>query len=316
MIIVINSDEVIDLISPYVHEFDAEFPINLALNSLISTELITIFRLIERSKEDSDAKMVHHLRVAVRRIRSFLREFIEFLPLTETIKLSKLLKTFSDQLSLVRAIDVLLLDLKNFQDSLENPDEIASIFNKLHEKREAEFANFRLYCESKAIPKLLKRSLKFLIINQSFDRDLTLPHQTRHVLPMVISHRLYHILAYDVHLADLPDAAYHELRMEFKQFRYILNAFSPILGKTAISFIDEIKVSQDTLGHFHDLLMFSKTLSAVKLSKKERKTLKSLLKSLKLESKELKEQFIKVNWPHFNSRIVQKKLSDALLVLR
>ena len=90
------------------------------------------------------------------------------------------------------------------------------------------------------------------------------PHQLRHVLPILLHERLARVRAYDTVLPASDDAILHALRVEFKQLRYALEFFQPLLGNSNQSFLREAKEMQDILGRINDIAVFSDYMSGLK----------------------------------------------------
>ena len=88
------------------------------------------------------------------------------------------------------------------------------------------------------------------------------PHQVRHLLPLLLHERLAIVRAYDVVLPATEDTTLHALRVEYKQLRYALEFFGPLLGNSAQSFLVEVKAMQDLLGRINDIAVFSGYVSA------------------------------------------------------
>ena len=121
---------------------------------------------------------------------------------------------------------------------------------------------------------------------------------------------------------DDPDksepAVLHALRIAFKRLRYATSAFTDVLGPTAANFITELKSVQDHLGRLNDVVVFEERLAKYAGKGKKALDLPALdatRETLRGEATSLADSFSQV-WTKFNSRTVQKHLSDALLALR
>jgi CHAD domain-containing protein len=72
------------------------------------------------------------------------------------------------------------------------------------------------------------------------------------IVPVLIYNRYAKLRAYDSILSTASVSQLHDLRIEFKKFRYTLEYFKEILGSGAGGLINEVKLYQDHLGELHD----------------------------------------------------------------
>jgi CHAD domain-containing protein len=145
-------------------------------------------------------------------------------------------------------------------------------------------------------------------------KDEVFPMQVRHILPIVIYHRLAAVRAYDSVLAEAEAPTLHALRIELKQLRYTLSLFSEVLGVQAAEYIEEVKGLQDCLGHMNDAVIARAYLSDF-LKDSHLAALTDYLASLDEKEIALKGQLFDL-WGRFNARKVQQKLSTAILALK
>jgi CHAD domain-containing protein len=88
------------------------------------------------------------------------------------------------------------------------------------------------------------------------------PHQLRHVVPMVIYERAADVLAYDEWVTQ-PTVALeplHRLRIAAKRLRYTLEFFEEVLAPQTRGLIKEMKRLQDHLGDLQDAVVASELL--------------------------------------------------------
>ena len=57
------------------------------------------------------------------------------------------------------------------------------------------------------------------------------------------------------------DTILHALRVEYKQLRYALEFFQPILGTSAGRFLKQVKAMQEILGRINDIAVFNETVN-------------------------------------------------------
>ena len=108
----------------------------------------------------------------------------------------------------------------------------------------------------------------------------------------------------------------HELRVEFKQLRYAVEFFQPVLGSSAGRFLQSVKAMQELLGRINDISVFMDSVSRLKkLPPEQSAVLESYIAARKDEQDRLREQFEEL-WTRFNGRATQRQFSDSLLILR
>ena len=142
------------------------------------------------------------------------------------------------------------------------------------------------------------------------------PHQLRHVLPPLLHERLARVKAYDSVLPAADDTVLHALRVEYKQLRYALEFFQPILGRSAGAFLSQVKAMQEILGRINDIAVFSEFVARIDdLPAEQSAILQSYISVRDAELVDLRAQF-EIAWARFNNRATQRLFSDSLLVLR
>ncbi len=123
--------------------------------------------------------------------------------------------------------------------------------------------------------------------------------------------------AYDHVLADADDLTLHALRIEFKRLRYAVSIFADVLGTGIDEFESELKAIQDHLGDLHDIGASEERLSEI-ANRLDPETQAEALYALQqyvdqMEQKraDLREGVGEV-WRHFNTKTVQRLLTNAL----
>ncbi len=300
-------------------------------------------------REDHDIEYVHDMRVATRRQRSAFRLLEPYYRNKPVRPLIQNLKDLASALGAVRDLDVMMVDLRRAQRVYKDQD--TAIFDKiiarLEKKRSKPLKKLLALLDSKTYRRFTEAYADFLTNPgsgaRSIDTDDVSPSQVRHILPGLLHEHLATVLAYDdvIHedIETTDDATLHALRIEFKRLRYATDFFSDLLGTSGKTFIKEIKTIQDHLGRMNDITVALSQLeayrdlvpdapdhdedaetdeaSADEAADEPNRTqpshpLHDYLRELETEHAELKSRFPDV-WRHFNSRAVQKKLSDALL---
>ncbi len=303
---------------------------------ILLREFIKMRKQEDGVREDSDIEFVHDMRVATRRQRSAFRLLEEYYKSKPVRPFTQSLKELASALGGVRDLDVMIADLKKAQASYVKQDsQDVSGFDEmiaaLDKKRRKCIKKLLALLESKGYTHFIEDYSEFLTQPGSgaktIDSDTITPSQVRHILPGLLHEHLAVVRAYDDVITDdimaTEDTTLHALRIEFKRLRYATDFFSDVLGASGDEFIDEIKAIQDHLGRMNDIhvaeMQIVNYLDNVDWDSDEEteasSVLHTYLNDLQKEHATLKAEFPTV-WRHFNSRTVQRQLSDALLVLR
>lgn len=273
------------------------------------------------SRTGEDIESVHQMRVAIRRMRSLFKLIGKhYRPRTVT-KYSRGLRRIARALGRVRDLDVLILDLENYRESLPESDAIAfdELIDSLDFRRRAHRERLNSLFDSKSyigFVRQIDRLCKKRGRGAAPLPEAKAPHQVRHVLPLMLHECLARVRAYDTVLPASDDTVLHALRVEYKQLRYAIEFFLPLLGTSANHFLREVKAMQEILGRINDIAVFSEYLRGIATVRPDQDAvIASYLNDRDNELIALREQFA-AQWRSFNSRANLRKFSDALLILR
>jgi CHAD domain-containing protein len=273
------------------------------------------------SRTGEDIESVHQMRVATRRMRSLFKLIGSAYTIKTVKKYNRSLRDIARALGAIRDLDVLLVDLADFRDTLSDDDKpiLDSLISKLDNRRVKHRVTLNAVFDSASYDKFGRQ---FGAFTEKAGKGVaaiasdTTPHQIRHVLPVLLHERLSRVRAYETVLHDADDETLHALRVEFKQLRYALEFFKPVLGASVLQFIKNVKRMQDVLGRFHDVSVFAQYMDSIKRLSPEQQAVVAQYVNLRIqEGDTLRVQF-REQWQSFNTRTVQRQFSDALLVLR
>ncbi len=291
---------------------------------ILITDFVQMLENEAGSRIGDDIEFVHDMRVATRRMRSAFRQLGGFYKSKTVTGFTKDLKKLAVRLGDVRDLDVLIAELQTYQDTLEGDEQSASakVIEKLDKRRKKARKKLVKYLDGDEYITFLKAFSKFLTKEgkgaKSFDDDDATPHQVRHVLPSMVHNYLAQVRAYDTVLADADHKTLHELRKSGKRLRYIVAYFTDVLGSQAEQYIDELKAIQDHLGHLQDIVVAQDMLQSLVddgMKKSQRTVINDYIAHINTKRPELIAEFPDL-WERFNTRTVQQKLANALLVLR
>lgn len=277
------------------------------------------------SRAGEDIEAVHDMRVATRRMRSAFRLLEAYYKPKPTRPYIDTLKLLANHLGAVRDLDVLIENLEAHRAGLDvaGQDAIGIVIAGLDKKRRKARKKLVTFLDSDAYSAFVTGFTEFLVrpgkAARPVDEDSTDPYQVRHVLPGLIHDHLAQVRAYDNVLEDASEGTLHALRIEFKRLRYAVAYFEDVLGASGTDFIKELKRIQDYLGRLNDLVVAEEYLESVlddgSLNEEQAAVLQASMGIMDAERADLRRGFPDV-WAHFNKRAVQRKLSDALLILR
>ena len=302
-------------------EVKLQDPMAEAGRKLLVRQIARMKRHEAGSRTGEDIESVHQMRVAIRRMRSLFQLLDSFYKRKTIAKYAGGLRQIARALGKIRDIDVLILDLEAFKPLLpvETQPTLDSIIDILEKRRSCHRDDLNQFFDSKRyrrfvrqFRRLCKRTGRGAIPVKALES----PHQARHVLPILLHERLARVRAYATVLPAADDAILHALRVEFKQLRYAIEFFEPLLGTSASRFLVDAKAMQESLGRIHDIAVFCDYIKRIKcLTPQQSQAAELYVARREAELAQLRDEFM-LQWTDFNTRRRQRHFSDALLTLR
>jgi len=286
---------------------------------VLLTEFIKMLDVEAGSRTGEDIEDVHKMRVSIRRMRS------AFL-LLEAYYKPKAIEPFIDELRQimralggVRDLDVMIVNLEDFQSTLDasQVEAMKEVIDSLDLRRADARKDLNHVLDRKSYRRFVKNFSKFLTTPEmgarSIDTSSITPYQLRHVLPPMIYEHLSATRAYETVLETADAETLHALRIEFKRLRYIVSLFEDVLGTQIKDFIGELKTIQDHLGRLNDISVAHQNLNELMedLEGDQITVLWEYIKHLEAEKPDLLAQLPDI-WKRFNSKTVQRKLASAV----
>ncbi|MCU0513719.1 MAG: CHAD domain-containing protein [Anaerolineae bacterium] len=280
--------------------------------------------LLEHEAQLTGDDPVHHLhqmRVATRRLRSALRVLDSYYEPKVLRPLVRMLKLTARLLGDVRDLDVMIDNLNAYR-AAGTPEQQAAlqpILDGLAARRATAREELFDWLESGDYRRFVKKMTAFLLEKGAGSRPPATeatPYQVRHVVPVIFHQHLAHVRAYDALLPAQQPELLHALRIEFKRLRYVLSFFSDVLGTPAADFIDEVKTVQDYLGKLNDSIVAAQRLAQESATSPAHQPVLNDYRALLEQAAQAQIAGFPEVWAHFNKRGVQRKFSDALLVIR
>lgn len=287
------------------------------------SDLVKMLEHEAGSRSGEDIEDVHDMRVATRRMRSTLRLLANHFKPKAIKPIQSQLRKIAQALGAVRDLDVLIQNVKDYQETLDenHRTDLEPVITLLDEERTEARHDLIRTLNKKSYQRFIEDYSAFLTKPGkgaiSVETDEAQPYQVRHLLPMLLFEHLAAVRAYEQVLPDADDLTLHALRIEFKRLRYAVSIFTDVLGTGINEFIEELKAIQDHLGDLHDIGASEDRLSAI-ANQLDPETQAEALAALQeyvdqMEQKrvDLREGFGEV-WRHFNTKTVQRQLANAL----
>jgi CHAD domain-containing protein len=280
----------------------------------IMEQLVSVMRLnLPGVRDDIDSEFLHDFRVSVRRARSLLGQLQGVLDADTTAALQKQLKAMGAITGNVRDLDVYLLKKNEYTDLVGEflKPGIVQLFRTLQRKRR--------YAKDRMIK--LMAGAEFEADLSDLDRfvlsdplaESTAPNGSSPVgemARMVIFKRYRRIIKKGRRITDAtPDEALHNLRIDCKKLRYLLEFFTSLFPRDQMKLlIKQLKQLQENLGDFNDLSVQQEFLmqQLQRLKPRSDQTIMlaaaigGLITRLGIEHQQVRSQFLSV-FDRFNS---------------
>lgn len=233
-------------------------PANLALIEIFKQCTDTMLLNVSGIIKDEDTEFLHDFRVASRRIRSGLT-FAKTLFDAQSLHRAKMdIKQLGIRTNAMRDIDVYLLAEDKMK--LEIPQEMRQnlnpFFDDLRKSRTIEQKKLARFLQGTSYKGILKRWQNFLDLHAPTDNPASVEnvksiHSVAHKQIIKALDKL--IRNGSAISQESPDAQVHDLRIDCKKLRYLMEFYSSLFPKESIErFISALKKLQNCLGKFND----------------------------------------------------------------
>ena len=214
-----------------------------------------VVSLREAALDFSDIEGVHAMRVATRRLRSALRDFLPLMEKRAIRRMKKDLKQLADALGSVRDQDVAILALEKLQSGTRSKQIKDGLETLLRERRGLrELARVNL-TEILTVNHLEKLHEDFrLAVDRAFKKNKRGGADSfNEIGRKVVAASLEEMYALGLSLYHPNDIEeIHELRIAAKRLRYAVELFMACWGEKIAPFAGEIAGMQSFLGEIHD----------------------------------------------------------------
>ncbi|HEX2269033.1 MAG TPA: CHAD domain-containing protein [Pyrinomonadaceae bacterium] len=225
---------------------------------VLTTRFEEMFDFQEAALDFSDPEGVHSMRVASRRLRSAMRDFMPYIRKRGLASLLKQTKSIASALGEVRDQDVAIAALEKIEKRA--PAEASAALKQLIETRKAARDEARKRLKSALVPTHMKQLRTEFIAGIDGATPLR-KTPARNNAPVtyikmsadVIGERLKELEALSNSLyKPFEVESLHEMRIAAKRFRYALELFQQCWGRALTGYAKSAAQMQKALGDLHD----------------------------------------------------------------
>lgn len=227
-----------------------------AANDIIRAQLVAARRQEDGIAADLDSEFLHEYRVALRRVRSVISLFKGVYDDKQTADLKARFSEIMARTGRLRDLDVYLIERDRYLALVPEGFRpgIGKLFDMFAAQRDVEHAKLVAYLDGRSYEKEMAK------LEKLFDKPKHLskgPEAGRHALDYaraLIWKRYRKVCKIARGIDDTTaDEQVHELRIECKKLRYLMEFFAPLFGDNEVkALIKALKKLQDNLGNFND----------------------------------------------------------------
>ena len=273
------------------------------------------------TRRGEDIEELHDMRVATRRMRAAFRIFGPYFSPKAIKPHLKGLKRTGRALGAARDRDVFQEKATIYLGTLpaDQASSLDGLLANWRQERNAAREGMIAYLDSQAYSDFVERFDRFLSAQDTGAAVPVLvgkpvPFQVRHLAPRLIYTLFGAVRAYEPWIESAAIELLHSLRIDFKQLRYALEFFAPVLGPESARVIGQVKRMQDHLGDLNDADVAIRLLGDSMGNGKGQSGLIAYLRNRELEKTRLLDTFPPA-WERFNRPQVRRNLALALAAL-
>jgi len=248
---------------------------------------------VEGTVADIDTEFLHQYRVNLRKVRSLLGLLKKVIPLVMLEEVKPKLSFIAGKTNKLRDLDVFLLDHDHYRAML--PLEFSSGLNELYavieKQRKREKHSVAKYLLSEDYTANMAYCLSELAKDSTFEHPISRKPVLAVVNKLLLKrYQKMNLIVAAFHI-ETPDEDIHDLRIEFKKLRYLIEFFIDVLPKKRThQLLSHIKKTQTVLGDFNDLCVQIEFLTAYRDDSKIEmtKALSAFIAILYLQQKQLR----------------------------
>lgn len=265
-----------------------------------------------------DIEELHDMRVATRRMRAAFRLFGPYFDPKSIRPYLKGLRQTGRALGPVRDLDVFEEKAQQYLATLTGQaDALDGLLTVWQIERVSAREQMLTFLDSRRYSRFVKRFDRFLSTEGAGALPAAegIPDQVQTIAPQLINTRYEAVRAYEPLLDSASIELLHALRIDFKQLRYALEFFVPVLGGESKKVIAEIKRMQDHLGDLNDADVAIRLLHGfLARDPRDQEGLVNYLRTREVERDKLVESF-PAAWERYTRPTVRHNLTLAMAAL-
>ena len=221
---------------------------------------------VDGVKSDIDTEFLHDFRVAIRRTRSALSQIRGVFPGDIRDRFKGDFAILQKASNHMRDLDVYLLNKENYQQML--PEHLRSglepFFKQVQTERNSEHKKLVRVISANSYTRLIQSWDAFLISAEELPATKNSQKPVVRLAQKFIAKAFHQVInAGNKIQDDSPASELHQLRIEAKKLRYLLEFFASLFPEQEILLlIRQLKKLQDNLGNYNDLSIQQKSLKS------------------------------------------------------
>ncbi|WP_345980888.1 CHAD domain-containing protein [Sulfurimonas sp. HSL3-2] len=232
-------------------------------------KIAAVERLYKKLHLDNDIELLHKYRINLRKLYAYSEVYGKKADKKSSEELSRILKKLLKPTSALRDLDLFLVEIEQMECVPKTKTKLHKIFTSKREKRFRSFLNDEEYKKNiKQLNFMLKKSKLFIYKLEDIDKYAIISKMGRKIYDK------FHKIDYNTSLEEL-----HNLRIEFKKFRYALEAYEKHFkqDKSVFDGMYDLKEVQESFGIIQDNNKRLQFIDKVekKFTKKELRELKA-----------------------------------------
>jgi CHAD domain-containing protein len=243
---------------------EAETPAREAVGRIVRTILGIAIRNVPGIMDDLDTEFLHDYRICLRKIRSMLSLVKDVYPPDGSRRMRQILGELARQTNLLRDLDVYLLARNEYLGLLppELRPPLEGMFDDFSAEREREMRRTISKMRGQSNRRCLRKLEDYFSGATSHKPS---PAADLPVGPLAFRciykrYRKIRKIAAEIG-AETPDELVHQLRIECKKLRYLMEFFSELIpGEEGAAMLKMLRRLQGRLGEFNDASMQQKAL--------------------------------------------------------
>ena len=234
----------------------SDAPVKESAQLIVSAFIKTARRNEKGLIADYDTEFLHDYRVSLRKVRSVLSLFKGVYSQEDTVQLKVDFATLMQKTNTLRDLDVYLLNKEHYFSMVpsDTHEGLEILFNYFATTRKKEQKGVSKVIRSKVYLKEISRLEKLFTEGSTIESGPRSEEGSLAFACSVVLKRYAKVCKIARSINDnTEDEVIHELRINCKKLRYLMEFFSPLFPESQIkALIKSLKLLQDNLGNFND----------------------------------------------------------------